>query len=131
MAKKHGLAEAEYTLRWITHHSLLKREYSDAVIIGASSTKHLEENLVDLEKGQLPGGGGESVGYWVGEDEGWGGEVLALTCSCVARRSLNVGVGNMYTPPRVALFHKAFDGFSGLRQVLRNLKHSAAASYVH
>jgi aryl-alcohol dehydrogenase-like predicted oxidoreductase len=28
--------------------------FGDAVIIGASSTKHREENLVDLEKGPLP-----------------------------------------------------------------------------
>lgn len=54
VAKKHGLTEAECALRWMTHHSLLKKENGDAVIIGASSTKHLEENLVNLEKGALP-----------------------------------------------------------------------------
>ncbi|KAK5079787.1 hypothetical protein LTR70_007599 [Exophiala xenobiotica] len=54
VAKEHGLTEAECALRWMTHHSLLKRENGDAVIIGASSTKHLEDNLVDLEKGPLP-----------------------------------------------------------------------------
>jgi aflatoxin B1 aldehyde reductase len=54
VAKKYGLTEAECAFRWMTHHSMLKREYGDAVIIGASSTKHLEENLVDLEKGPLP-----------------------------------------------------------------------------
>lgn len=53
-AKKHNLTESECALRWMTHHSLLKKEHGDAVIIGASSTKHLEENLVDLEKGALP-----------------------------------------------------------------------------
>ncbi|KAI0633852.1 Aldo/keto reductase [Trametes polyzona] len=54
VAKKHGLTLAEVALRWISHHSLLKREYGDAVLIGASSVKHIEENLVDLEKGPLP-----------------------------------------------------------------------------
>lgn len=54
VAKQHGLTEAECALRWMTHHSLLKRESGDAVIIGASSTKHLEQNLIDLEKGPLP-----------------------------------------------------------------------------
>ena len=44
---------AEIALRWISHHSLLKREYGDAVLIGASSTKHIEQNLIDLEKGPL------------------------------------------------------------------------------
>jgi aflatoxin B1 aldehyde reductase len=29
-------------------------EHGDAIIIGASSTKHIDQNLVDLEKGPLP-----------------------------------------------------------------------------
>ncbi|KAF2105138.1 Aldo/keto reductase [Rhizodiscina lignyota] len=53
-AKKHGLTEAECALRWMTHHSLLKKGNGDAVIIGASSGKQLEQNLVDLEKSPLP-----------------------------------------------------------------------------
>ncbi|KAF2138398.1 uncharacterized protein K452DRAFT_353222 [Aplosporella prunicola CBS 121167] len=51
---KHGISEAEAALRWLAHHSALKKEYNDAVIVGASSTKHLEENLVALEQGPLP-----------------------------------------------------------------------------
>ncbi|KAF8964664.1 Aldo/keto reductase [Flammula alnicola] len=54
VAEKHNLTLTEVALRWISHHSLLKREYGDAVLIGASSLKHIEENLVDLEKGPLP-----------------------------------------------------------------------------
>ena len=54
MAKKHGLSEAECALRWMTNHSLLKREFGDTIIIGASSAAQLEENLVNLEKGPLP-----------------------------------------------------------------------------
>jgi aryl-alcohol dehydrogenase-like predicted oxidoreductase len=38
------------TLRWLKHHSMLKQELGDAVIVGASSVKHLEDNLLDLEK---------------------------------------------------------------------------------
>ena len=53
-ARKHSLTEAECALRWISHHSLLKRDKGDAIIIGASSTKQLEQNLIDLEKGPLP-----------------------------------------------------------------------------
>ena len=75
VAKKHNLTLAEIALRWISHHSLMKREYGDAVLIGASSVKHIEEvrviswlnfstinkllitlihqNLIDLEKGPL------------------------------------------------------------------------------
>lgn len=61
------------------HDSLMKREKGDAVIIGASSTKHLEENLADMEKGPLP----EEVlqaldAGWEREREGGGGELLAL-----------------------------------------------------
>ncbi|KAI0640999.1 Aldo/keto reductase [Trametes meyenii] len=54
VTKKHGLTLAEVALRWISHHSLMKREHGDAVLIGASSVKHIEENLIDLEKGPLP-----------------------------------------------------------------------------
>ncbi|KAF8849387.1 Aldo/keto reductase [Acephala macrosclerotiorum] len=54
VADKHGLTMAEVAMRWIEHHSFMKKEYDDAIIVGASSTKHLEENLLDLEKGPLP-----------------------------------------------------------------------------
>ena len=43
VAQKHDLTLAEIALRWISHHSLLKREYGDAVLIGASSVKHIEQ----------------------------------------------------------------------------------------
>ncbi|RPD76839.1 Aldo/keto reductase [Lentinus tigrinus ALCF2SS1-7] len=54
VGEKYNLTLAEIALRWISHHSLMKREYGDAVLIGASSTKHIEQNLIDLEKGPLP-----------------------------------------------------------------------------
>jgi len=53
-AEAHGLTMAEVALRWLTHHSLMSREHGDSVIIGASSLQHIEQNLVDLEKGPLP-----------------------------------------------------------------------------
>lgn len=65
VAEKHGLTVAECALRWMTHHSLLKRELGDAVIIGASSTKHMETNMVDLEKATLPDDVLKAL------DEGW------------------------------------------------------------
>jgi aflatoxin B1 aldehyde reductase len=43
VAQKHNLTLGEVALRWISHHSLLKREYGDAVIIGASSLNHIEQ----------------------------------------------------------------------------------------
>ncbi|KAE9392441.1 Aldo/keto reductase [Gymnopus androsaceus JB14] len=45
-ADAHNLTMAEIALRWVSHH--------DAVLIGASSVAHIEQNLVDLEKGPLP-----------------------------------------------------------------------------
>ncbi|PPQ63351.1 hypothetical protein CVT24_006724 [Panaeolus cyanescens] len=54
VADKHNLTLTEIALRWISHHSQLKREYNDSVLIGASNVKHIKENLVDLEKGPLP-----------------------------------------------------------------------------
>ncbi|KAK9323508.1 NADP-dependent oxidoreductase domain-containing protein [Lipomyces orientalis] len=54
VAKKHGLTEAECALRWLTHHSQLKKDLGDAIIVGASGAKQLEQNLVDIEKDGLP-----------------------------------------------------------------------------
>jgi hypothetical protein len=34
---------AEIALRWVSHHGLMRREYGDAILIGASSTKHIEQ----------------------------------------------------------------------------------------
>ena len=54
VVKKHGISEAEAALRWIANHSLLSRDYGDAIIVGASSAKQLDANLTNLEKGRLP-----------------------------------------------------------------------------
>lgn len=54
VAEEHNLTLGEVALRWVSHHSLMKRTYGDNILIGASSKAHLEENLVDLEKGPLP-----------------------------------------------------------------------------
>jgi aflatoxin B1 aldehyde reductase len=49
----------------MTNHSLLKREFGDAIIIGASSAAQLEENLANFEKGPLPDDVVKAL------DEGW------------------------------------------------------------
>ncbi|KAJ7122982.1 Aldo/keto reductase [Mycena epipterygia] len=54
VVEQHNLTMAEVALRWISHHSLMSREHGDAVLIGASSLNHIEQNLIDLEKGPLP-----------------------------------------------------------------------------
>ncbi|KAG0043915.1 hypothetical protein BGZ83_010914 [Gryganskiella cystojenkinii] len=51
-AKDNNIPLLEATLRWMRHHSQL--EAKDGIIIGASSLKHLEDNLTDLDKGPLP-----------------------------------------------------------------------------
>lgn len=51
---KEGIGESEAALRWMMHHSALKRELGDKVIIGASSEKQLQMNLEDFQKGELP-----------------------------------------------------------------------------
>jgi aflatoxin B1 aldehyde reductase len=53
-AQRLGMTVADAAMRWASHHSLLKGEYGDAVITGASSVAQLEENLTSLEKGPLP-----------------------------------------------------------------------------
>ncbi|KAJ6567413.1 Aldo/keto reductase [Mycena vulgaris] len=54
VVEQHNLTMAEVALRWISHHSLMSREHGDSVLIGASSLNHIEQNLIDLEKGPLP-----------------------------------------------------------------------------
>lgn len=39
VAAEHGFTEAECALRWMNHHSMLKKEHGDAIINSASSTK--------------------------------------------------------------------------------------------
>jgi aflatoxin B1 aldehyde reductase len=65
-AENEGLTVAEVALRWLEHHSLMKKEAGDAIIVGASSGGHLENNLADLEKGPLPQSVVEAV------DKAWG-----------------------------------------------------------
>jgi aflatoxin B1 aldehyde reductase len=50
---KGDLREGEIALRWMMHHSQLKAEHGDKVIIGASSNAQLMQNLGDFEKGGL------------------------------------------------------------------------------
>ncbi|KAH7371184.1 NADP-dependent oxidoreductase domain-containing protein [Pyrenochaeta sp. MPI-SDFR-AT-0127] len=51
---KLGISASEAALRWLAHHSALEKDRGDAVVVGASSQAHLEENLAALEKGPLP-----------------------------------------------------------------------------
>lgn len=53
VAEKSGASMAECALRWMSHHSVLRKENGDKIIVGASSVEQLEENLVGLEQGPL------------------------------------------------------------------------------
>jgi aflatoxin B1 aldehyde reductase len=53
-AEVKGLSGHEVALRWVLHHSALDASKGDAMIIGASSVKQLEENLRICEQGPLP-----------------------------------------------------------------------------
>ncbi|KAF2723087.1 Aldo/keto reductase [Polychaeton citri CBS 116435] len=66
VAQKLGITTAEAAVRWSSHHSFMKREHGDSIIIGASSATQLEQNLKNLENGPLPE---EMVKAF---DEGWG-----------------------------------------------------------
>ncbi|KAJ7026375.1 Aldo/keto reductase [Mycena alexandri] len=54
VAEEHQLLLTEVAFRWCRYHSHMKVEHGDNLIIGASSYKQLDENLVFLEKGPLP-----------------------------------------------------------------------------
>jgi len=53
-AAKHGISVSEIALRWINHHSLLKRSFGDAIITGGSKIHNLEASFVSFEKPALP-----------------------------------------------------------------------------
>ncbi|RDW93834.1 Aldo reductase [Aspergillus mulundensis] len=54
LAKRHGVSEVECALRWLSHHSELKEELGDGVVLGSSSVKQLDENLRAMAGGPLP-----------------------------------------------------------------------------
>ncbi|KAJ3055372.1 hypothetical protein HK097_010717 [Rhizophlyctis rosea] len=49
-----GLTVVEAAHRWLIHHSKLDFSKGHAIIIGASSRDHAQQNLDDCEKGPLP-----------------------------------------------------------------------------
>ena len=53
-AQKHGINGHEVALRWVLHHSALKGELGDGMIVGASSVEQLDDNLKMCDAGPLP-----------------------------------------------------------------------------
>jgi aflatoxin B1 aldehyde reductase len=48
-----AVSMTEASLRWLMHHSQLNGERGDAVIVGASSVRHMDENLAACARGPL------------------------------------------------------------------------------
>ncbi|KAA6416035.1 MAG: hypothetical protein FRX48_00754 [Lasallia pustulata] len=64
-AKRAGLTGHEVALRWVAYHSQLSYEHGDALVIGASSTDQLIQNLDIVEAGPLPDAVAKMVdGIW-------------------------------------------------------------------
>jgi len=53
-AERAGISGHEVALRWVLHHSALRGELGDAMLISASSLTQLEENLEICKAGPLP-----------------------------------------------------------------------------
>ena len=52
--REFNIEPVEAAYRWLTYHSLLDIGKNDGIIIGASSLKQLEQNMVSIQKGNLP-----------------------------------------------------------------------------
>lgn len=54
VCQSENIDPASAALRWMAHHSGLSDDKSDAIIIGASSMQHFEQNLRALQQDTLP-----------------------------------------------------------------------------
>lgn len=53
LSEKSGISRAGLAYRWVRHHSILKKETGDEMIIGASTSDQLAETMKELEGGPL------------------------------------------------------------------------------
>jgi len=53
IADDEGCSKAELAYRWVTYNSPLTAAHGDGIIVGASSTKQLEQTLQGIAKGKL------------------------------------------------------------------------------
>ncbi|KAJ4244740.1 hypothetical protein NW762_014315 [Fusarium torreyae] len=54
VASKYDIGGHAAALRWTAYHSILNRQYGDAIVVGASSPEQLEYNIDVIEEGPLP-----------------------------------------------------------------------------
>ena len=52
--EKEGITTVEAAYRWLAHHSMLRDDRGDAIIIGASKLNHLLQNMETMKAGPLP-----------------------------------------------------------------------------
>jgi len=53
MSAESGISQTDLSMRWIVHHSALKPELGDGLILGASSVQQLKETVASLRGGPL------------------------------------------------------------------------------
>lgn len=53
LSEKSGISRVGLAYRWVRHHSILKNETGDEMIIGASTSDQLANTMVELEGGPL------------------------------------------------------------------------------
>lgn len=53
VANEAGVSKSELAYRWVRYNSMLKPEFGDGIILGASSGRQLEETLKIIDKGPL------------------------------------------------------------------------------
>ena len=53
---REGITTTEASYRWLAHHSMLREERGDGIIIGASKLNHLKQNLEAAKARPLPEG---------------------------------------------------------------------------
>lgn len=51
-----GLTTVEAAYRWMAYHSMLREDWGDGIIIGASRLNHLIQNMETVKRGALPQG---------------------------------------------------------------------------
>lgn len=49
-----GISGHAVALRWVLHHSILSKEYGDAMVIGARTVEQLKSTMAICEAGPLP-----------------------------------------------------------------------------
>lgn len=52
--REEGISLLSASFRWMAHHSLLRDEWNDGILLGASNIKQLTQNLLALREPKLP-----------------------------------------------------------------------------